>query len=200
MKLAKTCFGAIALAVLLIGSPASAQFSGYFGGYYAPANWSSDVYNNASYQNNAFVYQGGVPNSLQIDGAVNSQQQSGIPTLPVSIIDYTIVLSGTGLQPVAFNYSFTGLADGYDSAQLIYNNGSGLQVVTSLSTSVNGTVQSYSNDTLFQGGDTIGFRVQSNNDNIADTLTISVIPEPSTFSLLGLGAGAFLWRLRRRQS
>jgi hypothetical protein len=196
MKTVKTCFRAIALSVLLFGSSAFAQFSGYFGGYYAPANWSSRVYGNSLYESTAFVYTGGAPGSLEIDGAVNSQGQVGTPNPPASTIDYTIVLPGSGLQLVTFNYSFTGLADGYDSASIIYNG----TVVASLSTLMNGTQQTYFNNTTFfaNGVNTFGFRVNSNNDSLADALIISAVPEPSAFSLLGLGAAALLWIRRRR--
>ena len=192
---------AIAMGFLLVGGSAFAQFSGYFSGYYAPANWTSSVYNNPAYQGTAYVDTGTTPNCLTIVGAVDSQQQSSGPQLPVSIIDYTIVLSGTGLQPVAFNYAFFGLSTGgYDSAALLYDSGSGLQVVASLSALLNGTQQSYFNNTSFQGGHKFGFRVTSNNDSIPDTLRICYVPEPSALTFLSLGAGALWWRLRRRQS
>ena len=159
------------------------------------------MYNNPLYQATAFVYSGNAPSSLQIDGAVNSQGQTSTPYPPVSIIDYTIVLSGSGLQPIAFNYSFSGLADGYDGATLLYDNGSGLLLeVGNLATLLNNTPQSYFNNTSFQGGHTFGFRVYSNNDNLADTLTISAIPEPSSFTFLSLGLSALFWKLRRRLS
>jgi hypothetical protein len=199
MKNPRAAIGLIGAAFLLAGSCALAQFSGYFNGYYAPGNWASSVYGNALYQNTAYVYIGGAPGSLEIDGAVDAQQQISQPQPPVSVIDYTIVLSGSGLQPVAFKYGFTGKADGYDAAALIYDSGSGLQVVTSLSTLLNGVQQSYSGS--FQAGHAFGFRVYSNNDNVADRLVISPIPEPSTFTLAALGAGAFLLRaIRRRNS
>jgi hypothetical protein len=201
MKRQRAVFGLMGAAILLVANSALAQFSGFFSGYYAPANWTKTVWNNPLYQNTAFIYTGNAPSSLEIDGAVNSTQQNGVPTLPVSAIDYTITLSGSGLQPVAFIYSFAGLAvGGYDAAYLIYNNGSGLVEVANLSTLLNGSQQSYFNNTSFQGGRTFGFRVYSNNDNLPDTLVISAVPEPSTLTFLTLGAGALLWNWRRRQS
>ena len=204
MKQTKMSASAIALAFLVAGVSAFAvppeTFTGYFSGYYAPANWTSARYNHAPFDSTAFVYTGNAPASLEIDGAVDAQQQVSAPQPPVSIIDYFIVLDGTGLQPVAFNYSFTGAADGFDAAALIYDNGSGFQVVTSLSTLLNGTQQSYLNNTSFQGGQRFGFRVYSNNDNLADALVISAVPEPSTLTFLSLGVGALLWNVRRRQS
>ena len=203
MKQTKTSAGAIALALFIAAVSAFAvppeTFTGSFSGYYAPVKWTSARYNHAAYDYTAFVYTGNAPASLEIDGAVDSQQQVSASQPPVSIIDYFIVLDGTGLQPVAFNYSFTGAADGYDAAALIYDNGSGFQVVTSLSTLLNGTQQSYFNNTSFQGGQRFGFRVYSNNDNLPDALVISVVPEPSTLTFLGLGVGALFWKLRRRQ-
>jgi hypothetical protein len=197
MKRIKTRVGAIAVVLLLFGGSAFAQFSGYFSGYYAPANWASPVYGNPLYQSTAFLYTGGAPSSLEIDGAVNSLGQIGFPNLPVSTIDYTITLPGSGLQQVTFNYSFSGLAaGGYDSAALIYDG----SVVTSLSTLLNGTQETYFNNTLFQGGHTFGFRVNSNNDSLADALVISAVPEPSALTLLGLGAGALWLNWRRRRS
>jgi hypothetical protein len=187
----------VAASLLVAGNSALAQFSGYFSGYYAPANWTSHVYNNPTYQRTAQVVTSYAPGSLVIDGAVDALGQVSSAQLPASIIDYTIVLQGTGLEPVAFHYLFNGLADGYDAAQLIYNNGSGFQVVANLS-SVIGVEQTYSGQ--LQGGGTIGFRVYSNNDNNADVLTLCAVPEPSTLTFLGLGAGALGWKLRRRLS
>ena len=137
---------------------------------------------------------GDFPTSLVIGGAVG---QASTAQLPVSIIDYTSVLAGTGLEPVAFYYFFTGAAGGNDAAQLIYNNGSGFQVVANLS-GLFDVEQTYSGQ--LQGGGTFGFRLFSNNDNIADTLTICAVPEPSTPTFLGLGVSALLWKLRRRRS
>jgi len=189
------------MGLLLVGGSAFGQFSGYFSGYYAPENWTRYVYSNPAYQDTAYVNTGNTPNALDIVGAVNSQAQASGPQLPVSIIEYTIVLSGTGLQPVAFNYAFFGLPDGgYDSAALIYEKGNGLKVVTSLSTLLDGTQQSYFNNTTFQGGHVFGFRLYSNNDNMPDVLRIAPVPEPSTLSFLSLGLGTLWWRLRRRQS
>jgi hypothetical protein len=73
-------------------------------------------------------------------------------------------------------------------------------VVTSLSTLLNGTQQFYGSSTTFQGGHTFGFRVSSNNDNLADFLVISAVPEPSTLTFLGLGLSALFWKLRRPRS
>ncbi len=197
MKLTKAAVALLATGFCLSASSVFAQFSGYFGGYYAPANWTSTVYNNPLYQNTAFVFTGGAPNSLQIEGAVDSQHQTSTPQPPVSIIDYTIVLSGSGLQPVQFNYAFTGTNDGYDSAALIYDSGSGLQVVAIVNT-YDGSIQSYFNNTSFLGGHTIGFRVYSNNDSTPDVLQIIAVPEPSSAALLALGGGAFIWNRRRQ--
>jgi hypothetical protein len=189
------------MGLLLISSSAFGQFSGYFSGYYAPENWTRYVYNNPAHQDTAYVDTGNTPNCLSIVGAVDSQQQASGSQLPASIIDYTIVLSGSGLQPVAFNYASLGLLEGgYDSAALIYEKGNGLKVVTSLSALLDGTQQSYFNNTTFQGGHVFGFRVYSNNDSIPDTLRICAVPEPSTLTCLSLGAGVLWWRLRRRQS
>ena len=181
--------------ILLASTSAFAQFSGYFSGYYAPVNWASSRYGNPLYQDTAFVYPNNAPSSLEIDGAVNTTGQTSTPYPPVSVFDFTITLSGTGLQPVAFNYSFSGVADAYDAAYLIYD---GTQVAT-LSTLRNGTVQSFFDNTSYQGGHTFGFRVVSNNDNLADRLIITSVPEPSALTLLGLGAGALFCRARYRK-
>jgi hypothetical protein len=179
---------------LVAGNSALGQFSGYFSGYYAPANWTTFVTGNPSYQNTASGNASYAPSSLVIEGAVGPK---GTEQLPVSVIDYTIVLNGTGLQPVAFNYLFTGEAGGNDAAQLIYNNGSGVQVIANLSAAI-GIEQTYIGQ--LQGGGTFGFQVDSNNENSADTLTICPVPEPSTLTFLGLGVSALWWNLRRRLS
>jgi hypothetical protein len=194
MKRSQAGFSLIAAALLLAGNSALAQFWGYFSGYYAPADWTSQEYNNTTYQNTASVSSSYVPTSLVIDGAVGAGSTAH---LPVSIIDYTTVLSGTGLQPVVFHYLFTGAADGNDAAQLIYNNGSGVQVIANLSAAI-GIEQTYIGQ--LQGGGTFGFQVDSNNENSADTLTICPVPEPSTLTFLGLGVSALWWNLRRRLS
>jgi hypothetical protein len=198
MKPTKAVVALLVAGFLLPASSVFGQFSGYFGGYYAPANWTATVYNNPLYDNTAFVDTSGVPNTLEIDGAVDAQHQVSNPQPPASIIDYTIVLAGSGLQPVAFNYRFTGTNDGYDSAALLYDPGTGLQVVAVVNT-FDGSLQSYFNNTSFLGGHTFGFRVYSNNDNVADVLQIIAVPEPSSVALLTLGGGALLWRHRRRR-
>jgi hypothetical protein len=201
MRRSQAAFELMAAVLLLAGSSAFAQFSGYFGDYYAPANWQSQRYGHSPTDSSAFVYDGNAPSSLTIEGAVNSQGQIGINDPPASIIDYTIILAGSGLQPVAFIYSFFGKLDAYDSASLLYDNGSGLLLeVGNLATLLNDTQQSYFNNTSFMGGHRFGFRVSSNNDNDADRLTISAIPEPSTLTFLGFGLSALCWKLRRPRS
>ncbi len=195
MKPTRAVVALLAAGFLLSASSVFAQFSGFFSGYYAPANWTSTKYNNALYDSTAFVYTGLVPNSLEIDGAVDSQQQGQNPQPPASIIDYTITLAGSGLQPVTFNYSFTGINDGYDSAALLYDSGSGLQVIAVV-TNFTGTTFTYSTSLL--GGHTFGFRVYSNNDPNADALVITAVPEPSTVALITLGGVAVAWKARRR--
>jgi hypothetical protein len=196
MKRTKARRSAVLLTFLLASGTAFAQFDGFFTGYYAPSHWTTVLTNNAQFQHTANVQK--QQNNLLISGAFDAHQKDPIaPQPPVSIIDLTIVLEGTGLQPVAFGYLFTGAADGYDKAQLICDSGSGFQVVADLSTSI-GIQRLYSGQ--LQGGSTFGFRVHSNNDRNAVTLVLSPIPEPSALVLLALGAGAVLRHLRRRQS
>jgi hypothetical protein len=196
MKRANLWVGVLVLPLLILVNSACAQFSGYFGGYYAPANWATTVGGNANFQSFAKVLSTTAPQSITIEGAVDPNQQIQEAQPPASYIDYSITLQGSGLQQVAFGYLFNGLNDGLDSAELIYYNGSGVQTSVQLNGSI-GVEQTYSGQAL--GGNTIDFRVYSNNDNVADTLCIAAVPEPATVSLLSLGAGALLWRLRRRQ-
>jgi hypothetical protein len=199
MKRSEAACSLVAAVLLFAGSSACASpgFTGFFSGYYAPAKWTTFVSGNPLYQNTASVNVSSAPQSIEISGAVDAPQTIRTPEPPASVIDYTIALNGNGLAQVAFSYLFSGLSDGYDAAQLIYDDGSGFQVVANLSTLI-GVQQTYSGQ--LQGPGTFGFRVYSNNDNLADTLIISVVPEPSALTLLGLGSGALWLSLRRRKS
>jgi hypothetical protein len=194
MKRTDVARSAIVLAFLLAGTQGFAQFTGFFRGYYAAPHWTTALAGNPLYQDTATAERHGTPDNLLITGAVDAQQQIGAPQPPASVIDFTIALDGTGLQPVSFAYVFTGAADGYDRAQLIYDSGSGFQVIADLSTAI-GVVGTYSGQ--LTGGRAFGFRVYSNNDNVPDTLLISAIPEPSLLTFLGLGIAALLLRLRQ---
>jgi len=72
MKAYKSGSGISAAAFLLAGTSAFAQFSGFFSGYYAPANWTTFVSGNPLYQNPAFVYTGNAPHSVEITRAASS--------------------------------------------------------------------------------------------------------------------------------
>jgi len=198
MSKTKSRGGIAVAAFFLASSSAFAQFSGYFVGYYAPANWNTYMYNNTAYQGSADVDTSYAPGSLVMNGAFSTKSKAKKPQLPVSIVDYNIVLQGTGLEPILFNYLFTGAADGYDAAEFIYYNATGAQVVQSLSTVI-GVEQTFSAQAM--AGQTIDFRLISNNDHAPDQLTIcQSVPEPSTLALLGLGTAALLWRARQRLS
>jgi hypothetical protein len=193
MKRLRAACGLFGAAFLLAGSSALAQFSGFFGGYYAPANWTTVLASNATYQASARIDATGAAQSIEIIGAVDAMAQTQGPQPPASYIYYTVVLPNSGTQPIAFGYLFTGLADGYDGAQLISYNGNTPQVIANL-------VGQGTYSTTLPGGTRFGFRVSSNNDTVPDTLVISAVPEPSTLTLVGLGAAALLWRTRRRLS
>jgi hypothetical protein len=51
---------------------AFAQFSGYFSGYYAQAQWTTFVSRNPLYQTTAFVYSGTPPQSVEITRTASS--------------------------------------------------------------------------------------------------------------------------------
>src|SRR5271155_1479202 len=112
MRPTRAVVALLAAGFLLPASSVFGQFSGDFSGYYAPANWTESTYNNPTYDTTAFVDTSGAPGGIAINGAVDAQEQVSSPQLPVSIIDYSIVLSGSGLVPVEFDYAFTGVNDG----------------------------------------------------------------------------------------
>lgn len=177
----------VVLAVIF-GSTAAAlaDFTGSFSGYYAPANWTIAVSGNPTYDNFAGVLTGGAPDNVTLYGAF------GIGTVPSSpsVIDYSIVLQGTGAETVSFSYTFFNPGFALDQAQVL-DDGS---VVADL-TKVNSAIAITG---IFQGGDTLDFRVYSVNVNQFDFLEIAPIPEPSTLALLGLGAVACFLPLRRK--
>lgn len=178
----------LALAVLSLSTVgAFAQFSGVFSGYYAPSDWTIAVSGNPTYDNFAGVITTGAPDNVTIYGAFGF---GTVPSTP-SIIDYSIVLSGSGPVEVSFSYTFFNPGFVQDKAEVLDNG-----VVVANLTAVNS--QYYSNPGTFMGGQTLDFRVFSANVNQFDFLEIAPIPEPSTLTLAGLGGAALLFKLRRK--
>ena len=166
------------------------NFTGSFSGIYAPNNWQIAVSGNPAFDGSAGVLTGGAPNNVTIVGAIGP---GSIQTPPVSVIDYSTVL-GQGASSVSFTYTFLNpINDPVNVAELF----NGSKLVATL-TSINQQYRSNPGD--FTGGDTLDFRVISANENQVDILEISPIPEPSTLALAGLGAAAFLLRLRRKSA
>lgn len=185
------------------------DFAGSFSGFYAPGNWNVAVSGNATYQGNASVDITGAPNQVVINGATGA---NGVPDVDTpSIIDYSIVV-GSALPPsgtqtpvaqpvgVAFTYIFfdpfssggsppPGPPDS-NTAEVLQNG----TVVGFL----NPGTSTYETTTTFFAGDTLTLRVISGNTTPSDTLTITLIPEPSTLALAGLGGAALLMQLRRK--
>ncbi len=112
-------------------------------------------------------------------------------------VDFTIVSVDTGF--VSFSWTWTNSdSSSYDFAQWLQNG----MVIT-----LTGASPSAGGQALFpiQAGDVIGFRVYSDDDMFGrGTLAItdfatSSIPEPSTLSLMILGAAGLLAARRRRK-
>jgi len=113
----------------------------------------------------------------------------------------------TWKAPTNGSFIFTGLFVSGDQAA----NSAAVAIVDSLSTVslsrtvlANNSVQAFSFTNSYNAGDVVQFQVGNNfsgGNAVGLQLDVSVIPEPSTLSLAGLGvAAAALYRFRRKRS
>jgi len=110
----------------------------------------------------------------------------------------------TWTAPTNGTFAFNGLFVSGDQAA----NSAAVAIVDSLSTALartvlaNNSVQAFSFTNTYNLGDTVQFQVGNNfsaGNAVGLQLDVSVVPEPSTMSLIGLGlAAASLLRLRRK--
>ncbi len=91
-----------------------------------------------------------------------------------------------------WDYTFSGIFSG-SNLILTATASRGTDTVT-----LNHTIENYASTYTFGNRFGYGGRVSHTGALNIDTFSISVIPEPSTYALLGMGLGALIW-LRRRQ-
>jgi hypothetical protein len=184
----KLISGLILAAGLFCAHSALADFDGSFSGSFAPVNWSTATSGNPTYQSTASVDTSQAPVSITIIGASGSSS----PVMPLSVIDYSIPLPGTGPESVLFAYTFDVPNGSTSDAAQVFDNG---LVVGNLSP---GSSQFSLTGTYF-GGDTLDLRVYSDNGAQPDTLNVfSPVPEPSTLALGGFAGLMFVRHLRRK--
>jgi hypothetical protein len=178
----------LALAVL-VSLPAYAEdFNGFFTGSYA-GGWTATINDNPGVSSFSSFEQ--TTYNLTIRGATSSNP-AGIT--PSSTLTFSHAVVGTGPTTVSFNSLFfaESLAHEADSADFLVNG----EVLRSLSDTT--AEQNFS--FVLNPGDVFGFRLSSDNDQVANFLQIfpAAIPEPS-IAALGLLGGLLLMVRRARQ-
>lgn len=182
-------YAALPAALVLSGGAANAAFVGP----YDVANWTP-----ATNGGDGSVDTSGAPGSITLNGS-NSGGGGGSNFF----IDFAIAALANGFVTFDWAYSSSDFSSGYDFGSFLFNG-----TPTTLAT-VNGTNGSFA--VAVTAGDVFGFRVLATDDQFGrGFLTISNfdapagpsdVPEPTTLSLLALGAaGLALTRRRKKQS
>jgi len=190
----KSLAPSLVLAITLASTGAAfADFTGNFSGFFAPANWTVAVSGNPTFDNTAGVFPNNSAQNVTMIGAVGS---GTAPNLPVSAVDYSIVLPGTATTTVniSFVYTFFNFGFAANQAEVLRN---GVDVAD---LSAGGTPTLFGLSGTFKGGDTLDFHLTSVNNVNADVLEVTPVPEPSTLALAGLGGAALLLQLRRKSA
>ena len=179
-------YAALPAAFVLSGGAANAAFVGP----YDVANWTAFTNGDGS------VSTAGAPGSIDLTGSGNGSIGG-----PSAVSDFTVVAIATGF--VTFDWSYvTSDSVGYDLGSFLLN---GVATTFAFNTA------SGSSTFAVNIGDTFGFRVLATDNALGrGFLNISNfdahggtsdIPEPTTLSLLALGAeGLALTRRRKNQS
>ena len=115
------------------------------------------------------------------------------PFDPPSVIDFTHSVVGTGPTVISFSSLFLDENTAHPGDAVAFlRNGAVLQDL-----SLEGVQQAFS--FTMNPGDTFGFRLSSDNDNIANILQVSQVPEPTTVGLALVGGMLFAFAFIRRQ-
>jgi hypothetical protein len=116
-------------------------------------------------------------------------------------IEYALRSSGTGVDDVQWSYSTDGVAF-TDFGPNMIGNDLGYDLVTNHFSAITTTGLDQSSTAFLRLTMDGGSTTSSAGNNRIDNLTISatVIPEPGTWALIGLGSAVVLWRMRRRNT
>ena len=164
------------------------DFDGLFTGVYG-TGWSTLNGDNPTVLNHSSAVFDA--NGLTLSGATSA---SVTPFDPASQIDFTHLVVGSGPTTISFSSLFfdENTAHPGDGAAFI-ENGTVVQDLSEV-----GVQQTFT--FTMTPGDTFGFRLFSDNDNIADTLQITqTVPEPTSASLALVGGLLFSYAVIRRQ-
>ncbi|MFZ4683399.1 MAG: PEP-CTERM sorting domain-containing protein [Terrimicrobiaceae bacterium] len=154
-----------------VGSASAGLFSQNFSAFNGTANWA------------------GFGPQMTFSGGNFSLQQSGNAGGASSV---SVAVSGVTVQNAIFSMVIdvtTGLANGY------FGSPSGTLLVSGFDLKGSQTLSQFQTD-LYANGN---FGVIS-NQGLFDDITVSAVPEPSTFAMLMLGMGSLTFAFRRRRS